>query len=110
MWYDVNWICKDFHPNCSDVENITGNCTDCYAPYILNTSTFRCDPPPCPPNHYRLGPIDCNSNPPYCVEAEDQTAHCITCLAPLYEVDPTNFTCRLKGCSNTEWRDINEVC
>lgn len=59
MWYNVDYICNNFHPNCTDVANLTGDCLTCENLYILNTTTKRCDPPPCPALHWRVSDLVC---------------------------------------------------
>lgn len=110
MWYDINWICKPFHDNCADVENISGDCTACDSPYLLDGTTKRCLPPPCPSLHWRFRGLVCKANSAYCINAEDYTGKCLACLSPDYEVNPLTFICRIKGCTATEWRDNSNDC
>ena len=104
-YYDANWFCHPFHQYCTDVQNITGDCLACEAFYELDPTTKRCGLPSCPARMWRFSTTVCKSNPPFCVTAEDYTGKCQLCEAPLYEVDPTTFLCRLIPCLANQWRD-----
>jgi hypothetical protein len=110
MYYDSDWFCHPFHPFCTMVENISGDCLSCELGYEINQTNKRCEIPQCPPSMWRQNLFVCKNNPPYCVLAEDYTGKCLQCLGPLYEINPTNSLCRLIPCLGNQWRDSQNVC